>query len=171
MGYLKRIGLRFKHMMQMGKKIRVDSKFLIVVFFICFVPICLTSLGIGNSSLGNVITIRTMFSSILGYIIENICTHEDKNNNEEIIKKAIESTEIITETQEDEIMFKNEGKPTLEIRVIIIGHVLLCIIVTLIIGMFFEIQQSNESLVLLKNTGFACIGFLISATRNNLNKK
>ena len=58
----------------------------------------------------------------------------------------------------------------LEIRVLIIGHVVMFIVALLIIGSFFSIDQTNPSLILLKNTAFAGVGFLISASHTKEKK-
>lgn len=156
---LKHIKLRIKQMTDMGKYIKVDSKFLVIVFFICLIPICISSFETQMSSQGNMITIRTMFSSILGYIIENISNNKNKKDE----GKQEDRQDDRSEPQE-------ENKIQIELRVLIVGHILLFITISLIVGAIVNVEQSNQSLVLLKNTVFACIGFLISATKTNINK-
>lgn len=113
------------------------------------------------------ITIRTLFSAVLGYVIENISHGTNKIEDKEEIDsrkdKEIEESELIEESAEE--------KCALETRVVIIGHLLMAIVITLIVGVFLNSNQSNQSLVLLKNTAFSCVGFLISAAKTHTQSK
>ncbi|MEF9959683.1 MAG: hypothetical protein RR090_09150 [Niameybacter sp.] len=203
MWLFKRIKLRVSEMQKISKYIRVDCKFLIIAFFMCLLPICIASFAKGISDHGNMIIIRTMFSSLLGYIIENI-TNSDKNKksdkcigktstigfdvnkDQEETKTSVvnkksngigESTQDKTGPAEDPEIntiiteLENNQEQMPELRILIIGHILLFITLILIAGILVQVDQNNQSLVLLKNTAFACVGFLISATKSNMNNK
>lgn len=177
MGNLKKI--KIINMMKKRKHLRVGCKFLLIVFIICFIPICLSSYDLGIDPEGNMITIRTIFSSIMGYIIENVSSRSGKemdplkeaNKKQEDDEKEVPKMKEEYKKQLEDGQYECDEACELEARVLIIGHLLLCIIVVLVIGALFDINQSNQSLILLKNTAFACVGFLISATKTNLNNK
>lgn len=173
--FFKYLKLRFKHMLSLAKSIEVDSKFLILTFFICLIPICIASFTSELNSHGNLITIRTMFSSVLGYIIENISAIDKKNKppKEDIIKQI--ETNIKSDIEADNnqeissVPLKSPKQKTLQqkdIRILIMGHVLIFLTLCIIIGAITNVDQNNQSLILLKNTAFASIGFLISSTKN-----
>ena len=166
---LKCMGRKFRNMAKKAKRLRPDSKFLIITFFLCFIGVVISSMGVFANSDENMSIIRTIFSALLGYIVENVTRSNDKPS-------TIQTT---TTGQEEEQSFANQEQvnkrenikednnieePMLEMRVLIIGHMVMFIVVLLIIGAFLDLKQSNASLILLKNSVFTGIGFLISAS-------
>ena len=201
MRLMRHMGHRIKQMIANNKYIEVDSKFLVLVFLLCLFMLCISSFSLPLSEQGNMVTLRTLFSSLLGFIIENV-TNDGKNQkqktttvvaqkeqknaigfqNEQKIEGKYTTTEVMkkedeTSREEREKEIENELTKTLgqidrgprakhELRVLLIGHVVLFIVVALVIGAFVGVDQSNQSLVILKNTAFACVGFLISAAKS-----
>lgn len=140
-------------------------------------------------------TIRTLFSSILGFIIENVSSDKTKkkttrrkkaptaNNNIGFKVEDAPPTEGATNRKGREQKqaeweavyergvreFEEHPKSKMELRILVVGHVLLFIVIALIIGAFIGVEQNNQSLVMMRNTAFSCVGFLISATKSNSN--
>ena len=196
--HLKSVGKKFREMIKKGKQLRPDSKFLIITFFLCFVSVTISSISHTVSSHDNMIIIRTLFSALFGYIVENFTRDGDEplptkiiQKGQELEKREVDYQEVSYEQEDIGIeAYQQEGikgdiketikteyhieerdreeytlkEPMLEIRVLIIGHVVMFIVALLIIGSFFSIDQTNPSLILLKNTAFAGVGFLISAS-------
>lgn len=196
--HLKSVGKKFREMIKKGKQLRPDSKFLIITFFLCFVSVTISSISHTVSSHDNMIIIRTLFSALFGYIVENFTRDGDEplptkiiQKGQELEKREVDHQEVSYEQEDIGIeAYQQEGikgdiketikteyhieerdreeytlkEPMLEIRVLIIGHVVMFIVALLIIGSFFSIDQTNPSLILLKNTAFAGVGFLISAS-------
>ncbi len=84
---------------------------------------------------GNLATIRTAFSSIIGFVLEKTS------------RKM-----ICTETS---IMLKNYC----------VGILCISMILIIGLSVIFEINMNNPSLILFKNLLFSGIGFLISSTK------
>ncbi|MGL5694947.1 MAG: hypothetical protein ACRCXA_12775 [Peptostreptococcaceae bacterium] len=98
--------------------------------------ICISSFIQTLDASGNLVTLRTIFSSIAGYILEkSTCTSSCDTN-----------------------LTKN--------KIFIIGTFSLICIVVIIFASFLESNVNNPSLVLIKNLLFSSVGFLISATEN-----
>ncbi len=202
--HLKSVGKKFREMIKKGKQLRPDSKFLIITFFLCFVSVTIYSISHTVSSHDNMIIIRTLFSALFGYIVENFTRDGDEplptkiiQKGQELEKREVDHQEVSYEQEDIGIeAYQQEGikgdiketikteyhieerdreeytlkEPMLEIRVLIIGHVVMFIVALLIIGSFFSIDQTNPSLILLKNTAFAGVGFLISASHTKEKK-
>ena len=113
----------------------VTSKFLILIGAIAFIMIGISVFDTDLDANGNLVTIRTLFSSIMGFILEKTS------------RKL-----LCTETS---IMLKNYCIGILAVLILLIigGSAIL------------EINVNNPSLILFKNILFSCVGFLISATK------
>ena len=176
--HLKSVGKKFREMIKKGKQLRPDSKFLIITFFLCFVSVTISSISHTVSSHDNMIIIRTLFSALFGYIVENFTRDGDEplptkiiQKGQELEKREVDYQEVSYEQEDIGIeAYQQEGikgdiketikteyhieerdreeytlkEPMLEIRVLIIGHVVMFIVALLIIGSFFSIDQTKE---------------------------
>lgn len=113
----------------------ITSKFLLFLATVCLIIIG-TSIFIPNlDATGNLVTIRTLFSSIIGCILETTSRRLSCKDNIMLLKNYC------------------------------IGILSICILSILILSVIFNINVNNPSLLLLKNILFSCVGFLISSTK------
>ena len=199
MKIIKHFGHRMQQMIANNKYVKMDSKFLVLSFVLCFFVICISSFSMKLSENGNLTTIRTLFSSLLGFIIENVSrekkdtqttsrSSEEKTTNaigfQDDTKPTAKNEELPTMRHETEEEKRNRmlaeeiirtqrlgeidqgPRDKIELRVLLIGHVVFFSIIALVIGGFFGVEQNNQSLTVLRNTVFACVGFLISAAKS-----
>lgn len=118
------------------KGVYISSVFLFVISIICFIVIGYSIFIPGLDATGNLVTIRTLFSSVIGFILET--STRKFSCNDSFIK------------------LKNY----------FIGSLAILIIVLIALATVFSINVNNPSLILLKNLAFSCVGFLISATKD-----
>ncbi|ENY99878.1 hypothetical protein HMPREF1092_03015 [Clostridium thermobutyricum] len=111
-----------------------STRFLIIIFGICLILISISVFFDINQNEG-LITIRTIFASIIGFLIE------------------ISSSKVICNDR------------TTIIRNYIVGSVSLLIVFILILDIIYYVSPINPSLMLLRNTLFSCVGFLISCSK------
>lgn len=110
-----------------------------VLFFICMLCFATTLLSIFDMNLnasGNLVTIRTVFSSIVGYMLES-------------------STSKKTVCNDKNAFFRN----------LVVAIISIASTVAIIFSYILNINPDNPSLILLKNSLFSCVGFLISASK------
>lgn len=114
----------------------ISSKFLfIIATFSLFLISC--SVFIPNlDATDNLVTIRTVFSSITGWILES------------------SSRKIICNDRD------------LLVRNYIVGSFATIILFVLALSIYFSADVNNPSLLLLKNTLFSSVGFLISSSQS-----
>lgn len=112
-----------------------STKFLLIIFGICLILISLSIFTEINDN-ESLVTARTVFSAIIGFLIE------------------ISSKKIIC-----------NDKTTI-IRNYVVGGVSLLIMVILVLSIIYNVSSINPSLQLLRNTLFSCVGFLISCSKS-----
>lgn len=117
-------------------KIYISSKFLFIIAFFSFLMISISIFIPNLTAMDNVVTIRTVFSSIIGWILEST------------------SREMLCNDK------------SLLLRNYVIGLLALSILMLLGLSIYFSINVNNPSLILLKNTLFSAVGFLISSSKN-----
>ncbi|MGL5417720.1 MAG: hypothetical protein ACRDAU_18780 [Clostridium sp.] len=121
--------------MNLFSKIYTTAKFLIIIGTICFVMIGISVFNPSLDANGNLVTIRTVFSSIVGCLLEQT-------------SRKVSCTDTT-------LMFKNYC----------IGILGVSITLILGLTEIFGVDVNNPSIILLKNVLFSCIGFLISGTK------
>lgn len=114
----------------------ISVKFIYLLLSIFFILLTLTMLFGNTASDDNVIVLRTAFSSLMGYVLENstrkyICT--DKGN---------------------------------QYKIFIVGSIALGITFIVFLSYVLRIDYYNPTLILFKNILFSCIGFLISTAKD-----
>lgn len=132
---LKIFGILKNKISKMFLDVYITSKMLLIIGFLCFIIITISAFDSNLDATGNVVTIRTLFSSIIGFILEN------------------ESRKILCE--DTFVMIKNYTTGLLSIAIVLI----------LGATIIFSIDVNNPSLILLKNVLFSCVGFLISTSK------
>lgn len=133
---MKNIIDKIKNAVNVGfKGIYITSKFLFVIGIMCFIIISFSVFIPELDATGNVVTIRTLFSSIVGFVLESST-------------RKLFCDDTFT-------MLKN----------CFIGVIAIIIIIILAATVVLSIDVNNPSLLLLKNTLFSCVGFLISTTK------
>lgn len=114
----------------------IANKVLFIICMICFLTILISVFDKDLDATGNLVIIRTVFSSVVGFMLESSTRSEficyDKSS---FIRNLVIST----------------------ISIITTLVVILCYI--------YGINSNNPSLILLTNILFSCIGFLISASK------
>ncbi|MGL5646411.1 MAG: hypothetical protein ACRDDY_01055 [Clostridium sp.] len=133
---LKEIGEKLRgNVVIVFSKVYTTAKFLAIVGILCFIMIAISIFDSNLDASGNLVTIRTVFSSIVGCLLEQTS------------RKA-----LCTDTA---VMFKNYC----------IGILAISITLLLGLTEVFEVDVNNPSIILLKNVLFSSIGFLISGTK------
>lgn len=108
---------------------------LLVIGFLCFVIIAVSAFDPNLDATGNVVTVRTLFSSIIGFVLES------------------SSRKVLCD--DTFVMLKNYTTGLLSIAIVLI----------LGATIVFSVDVNNPSLILLKNILFSCVGFLISTSK------
>ena len=114
----------------------IACKYLIILGLISFVVVCISIFDTELDATGNLVTIRTAFSSIAGYILErstNTCTSSPK---------------------------------LLKTKVLVVGTFAVMAMIVTICAYVLDINVNNPSLILIKNLLFSSIGFLTSASKD-----
>lgn len=111
-----------------------SCKFLIIIGAITLGATCLSIFDTNLDATGNLVTIRTVFSSIVGYILE----------------KSTRTCKV------DKALLKN--------KVLIVGSMSVVFTVVVLLSYLFDINVNNPSLILIKNLLSSSIGFLISSS-------
>lgn len=134
---MKRFKEALKDFKERWQKNYITSKVLVIICMICFIAIIISVFDEDLEATGNLIIIRNVFSSVVGYMLESSTKSEflcaDQNS---FIRNLVVST----------------------ISIITTLVIILCYI--------YGINPDNPSLILLKNILFSCIGFLISASKS-----
>lgn len=116
------------------KGIHITYKILFIISMLTFSTIIVSVFDNTLGEEGNLVIIRTIFSSIIGFLLESSTQNKTICN----------------------------GKGA-DFRNITVGIVSIIITIVVISCYMLEIGNSNASLILLKNVLFSCVGFLISA--------
>lgn len=124
-----------RQLKELISKSYITSRFLLLIGGIAFIMIGISVFNSDLDANGNLATIRTAFSSIIGFVLEKTS------------RKM-----ICTETS---IMLKNYC----------VGILCISMILIIGLSVIFEINMNNPSLILFKNLLFSGIGFLISSTK------
>lgn len=119
------------------KAIHITYKILFVISMLTFFTIIISVFDTSLDDYGNLVIIRTVFSSIIGFLLES----------------STQSKAVCT------------GKVA-DFRNLTVGIVSIIITIVVIISYIYNFSSSNTSLILLKNILFSCVGFLISASGN-----
>lgn len=134
---MKRFKEALKSVEEKWSKNYIANKVLFIICMICFITILLSIFDTNLDATGNLVIIRTIFSSIVGYMLESSTRSEfvcsDQNA---FIRNAVVSIVSIITT------------------------------IAVILCYLYNIDPNNPSLILLKNVLFSCIGFLISASKS-----
>lgn len=118
------------------KNLGIVCKYLTVLGIISLIVVCISIFHPELDATGNLVTIRTTFSSISGYILEK-------------------STKNCTS---DTRLLKN--------KILLVGSFSIIAMIIITLGYIFNIDVNNPSLVLIKNLLFSSIGFLTSANKD-----
>ncbi|MEG2787579.1 MAG: hypothetical protein RR942_07130 [Romboutsia sp.] len=114
----------------------IVCKYLTVLGIISLSVVCISIFHPELDATGNLVTIRTAFSSIAGYILEK-------------------STKNCTSNQR---LLKN--------KILLVGSFAVIAMLITTIAYVFNIDVNNPSLILIKNLLFSSIGFLTSASKD-----
>lgn len=114
----------------------IACKYLIILGLISFVVVCISIFDTELDATGNLVTIRTAFSSIAGYILER-------------------STKTCTSSPK-----------LLKTKVLVVGTFAVMAMIVTICAYVLDINVNNLSLILIKNLLFSSIGFLTSASKD-----
>lgn len=125
----------WKAALKRWKSIYISYKVLIIICMLTFSSIIYSVFNTSMEESTHLIIIRTIFASIIGFILENTTKNGVVCN--------------------DKVMF---------FRNAVVGLISITITVVVIISYIYNVDASNHSLVLLKDILFSCIGFLISAS-------
>lgn len=120
--------------------LEISCKFLILICVICLPVIALSIFNPYLDANGNLVTIRTLFSSIIGYILE-------KSTNSECVDKK---------------SYKN--------KTLIVGILALTCTIIILLSYIFNSNINNPSLIMIKNLAFSAIGYLTSASNSKFCK-
>lgn len=137
MGKLKQF---YKLVDKFFEDIGINCRFLIIISVICLIVISISIFDTSLDATGNLVTIRTIFSAIVGFILEkttSLCEPDPK---------AVKS------------------------KTTIIGSFALIATVIVALSYFLDMNVNNPSLVLIKNLLFSAVGFLTSSATNLRNK-
>jgi hypothetical protein len=115
-------------------ELELSCRFLTALALIGFFVISISILNAELDATGNLVTIRTAFSSIVGYILE----------------KSTSSC--------------NPDYKALKNKTLLVGSFAILSMLVIIFASIFNIPVGNPSLILLKNLFFSSIGFLTSST-------
>ncbi|MGL5085226.1 MAG: hypothetical protein ACRC68_05840 [Clostridium sp.] len=124
-----------KSALKRWKLLYISYKVLIIICMLTFASIIYSVFNTSVDESTNLIIIRTVFASIIGFLLENTTKNSVVCN--------------------DKIMF---------FRNAVVGLISITITIVVIISYIYNIDASSHSLVLLKDILFSCIGFLISAS-------
>lgn len=125
----------WKTALKRWKSIYISYKVLIIICMLTFSSIIYS---VFNTSMGDsthLIIIRTIFASIVGFLLENTTKNGVVCN--------------------DKVMY---------FRNAVVGLISITITIVVIICYIYNVDATNHSLILLKDILFSCIGFLISAS-------
>ncbi|MGL5381192.1 hypothetical protein [Clostridium sp.] len=111
-----------------------SCKFLMVIGTITLGATCLSIFDTNLDATGNLVTIRTVFSSIVGYILE----------------KSTRTCKV------DKLLLKN--------KVLIVGSMSVIFTIVVLFSYLLDINVNNPSLILIKNLLYSSVGFLISSS-------
>ncbi|MGL4912271.1 MAG: hypothetical protein ACRC3Y_07540 [Romboutsia sp.] len=115
-------------------ELELCCRFLTIIAVISFFVISISILNHNLDATGNLVTIRTAFSSIIGYILE----------------KSTSSC--------------NPDAKALKIKTLLVGSFSILSMIVIILSYVFNIPVDNPSLILFKNLFFSSIGFLTSSS-------
>lgn len=113
----------------------ISTRFLIVICLLCFTIIIVSIFIPIDNTNSNFDTIRFVFSSIMGYLLENV-SHK--------------------------ISCKDES---LHFRNFFLGFISLLIVLILLISLLLNVNLMNPSITLIINVLLSCIVFLIASSR------
>lgn len=111
-----------------------SCKFLMIIGAITLGATCVSIFDANLDATGNLVTIRTVFSSIAGYILE----------------KSTRTCKV------DKSLLKN--------KVLIVGSMSVIFTIVVLLSYLFDINVNNPSLILIKNLLYSTVGFLISSS-------
>ncbi len=114
----------------------IACKYLIILALISFLVVCISIFDTELDATGNLVTIRTAFSSIAGYILER-------------------STKTCTSSPK-----------LLKTKILVVGTFAVMAMIVTICAYVVDINVNNPSLILIKNLLFSSIGFLTSASKD-----
>lgn len=134
---MKGIKSSLEYSVKKWRSIYITYKILFIISMLSFLLIIFSVFNPSLENMENLVIIRTIFSSIIGFLLE-ACTQNKMICN-------------------DKIMF---------FRNLVVGIMSITITIVVIICYIYIIDIDNGSLILLKDILFSCIGFLISASKN-----
>lgn len=124
-----------KNIIRFSKEINLVCRYLLVIGLISFLVVCISVFDLHLDANGNLVTIRAIFSSIAGYILEK--STKTCNSNPKLLKT----------------------------KVLLVGNFAIMALLVIISAYFFKINVNNPSLILIKNLLFSSIGFLTSTNK------
>ena len=119
------------------KLIYVTYKVIFIICMLSFISIIVSVFDNNLEASGNLASIRSTFSSIIGLLLED-------NTKSKIV------------CNDKNMFFRN----------LVVGIISIVIVMVVIICYIYNIDTNNSSLILLKNVLASCIGFLISASKD-----
>lgn len=122
----------FRGLKKFISSLSYSCRFLLIIGSIALFATCISIFDPNLDSTGNLVTIRTIFSSIVGFILEK-------------------STRLCNP---DKILLRN--------KVLIIGCLGVIFTIVVLLSYLLNVNVNNPSLILIKNLLFSCVGFLIS---------
>lgn len=127
----------FTSLKQFISEISYSCKFIFIIGVITLIAICLSIFDKNLDATGNLVTIRAVFSSITGYILE----------------KSTRTCEV------DKTLLRN--------KVLVVGSISVVFTIIVILSYLLNINVNNPSLILVKSLLLSTVGFLISCIDNN----
>lgn len=121
------------------KELELNFKFLILLGLIAFSILSISIFDHSLDATGNLVTIRTCFSSIIGYILEK------------------------------SISYCNPDYKALKNKTLLVGVFSIITMIVIILAYIFNVPVDNPSLILFKNLLFSSIGFLTSSANKEKN--
>lgn len=118
----------------------IVCRYLIILGIISFLVVCISIFHPHLDATGNLVTIRTAFSSIAGYILEK--STKTCSSNPRLLKN----------------------------KVLLVGTFSIIALIVITAAYIINIDVNNPSLILIKNLLFSSIGFLTSASKDFTNK-
>lgn len=126
----------YSYLKKLFLDLELNFKCLIILIFIAFPVICLSIFDPYLDATGNLVTIRTAFSTLIGYVLQK-------------------STATIT-----------TDIKSFQTKIVFVGIIAAISLIVVSLSYLFEIDVNNPSLILIKNLLFSSIGFLTSASSN-----
>lgn len=132
----KYIKIAINEFKQFFNDLGIVCRYLIILGMISFAVVCISIFHPELDATGNLVTIRTAFSSIAGYILEK--STKTCSSNPRLLKN----------------------------KILLVGTFAIIALIVITVAYIINIDVNNPSLILIKNLLFSSIGFLTSASKD-----